>query len=351
MTAKVRQSNFELLRILCMLGVMTNHVLQTCYPQLHTADFGLANDMRVLLMCMSITAVNCFVMISGYFRIRQSWRGFFNLYTQCAFWMLVLTTLSFFFLDGSVMDIGKKTVFALTGSGYWFMIAYFALFLIAPILNIAFENQTQRQRGLSLVALLLIDIYIGYMHQAPEVTIDGYSAIHFIVIYYLGMFLSSISTASVSRGGKNWFLFTLLMVVMHAVKILFPPFAIVFSMRYNSPAVMVASVLFFCWAREWKMQSKAVNWISSSVLAVYIIHMGPFGNHMFFTPLKWMTANCSAWEECIAMILFCLCFYVVCILADKIRMIVCRPINTWAEKKANKMMRSLNVLLKKLKAV
>ena len=65
MTVKVRQSNFELLRILCMLGVVTNHVLQTCYSQLHTSDFSIANDLRVLLMCMSITAVNCFVMISG----------------------------------------------------------------------------------------------------------------------------------------------------------------------------------------------------------------------------------------------------------------------------------------------
>lgn len=198
---KQRQSNFELLRILCMLGVMTNHVLQTCYPQLHSADFSLANDIRVLLMCMSITAVNCFVMISGYFRIRQSWRGFFNLYTQCAFWMLILTTLSFVFLDGSAIDIAKRTIFALTGSGYWFMIAYFALFLFAPILNTAFENQTQGQRRLSLVALLLTDVYIGYMHQAPEVSIDGYSAIHFFVIYYLGMFLSTMRVSK-SGGGK-----------------------------------------------------------------------------------------------------------------------------------------------------
>lgn len=201
MTAKVRQSNFELLRILCMLGVVTNHVLQTCYPQLHTSDFSIANDLRVLLMCMSITAVNCFVMISGYFRIRQSWKSFFNLYTQCAFWMFVLTTLSYLFLDGTMMDIGKKTVFSLTGSGYWFMIAYFALFLFAPILNIAFEHQNSRQRILSLIGLILIDVYIGYMHQAPEVTIDGYSALHFFVIYYLGMYLSTVP--NIKMGGEN----------------------------------------------------------------------------------------------------------------------------------------------------
>ncbi len=184
-----------------MLGVLTNHVLQNCYLQLHSADFGWANDFRILLMCMSITAVNCFVMISGYFRIRQSWRGFFNLYTQCAFWMLVLTSLSFFFFDGTLKDILVKTVFSLTGSGYWFIVAYFALFLFAPLLNAAFENQSHRQRTLSLVALVLMDVYIGYAHQAYEVSINGYNAIHFFVIYYIGMFLSSVKVVEIANGG------------------------------------------------------------------------------------------------------------------------------------------------------
>lgn len=327
MTVKVRQSNFELLRILCMLGVMTNHVLQNCYPQLHTADFGLANDMRVLLMCMSITAVNCFVMISGYFRIRQSWKGFFNLYTQCAFYMLILTTLAAVFLDGSIIDIGKKTIFALAGSGYWFMTAYFALFLFAPLLNVAFERQDARQRAISLIALLLIDVYIGYMHQAQEVTIDGYSAIHFFVIYYLGMYLSTVK--NVNYGGVKWLSFSLVMVVMHAIKIVFPPFAIVFSMRYNSPAVMIASVLLFCWVKEWRMQSKVINWISTSVLSVYIIHMGPFGSYYFFEPLKWITANWSPMMVCMGTVLFIIVFYAACILVDKVRMIVCLPISGW----------------------
>lgn len=45
MTIKVRQSNFELLRILCMLGIVTNHVLQNCYPQLHLNAWGACSGM------------------------------------------------------------------------------------------------------------------------------------------------------------------------------------------------------------------------------------------------------------------------------------------------------------------
>lgn len=68
-----RQSNLELLRILSMFGVLTSHSLTAMYD-LHTANFSLPNEIRVYIMNASVLAVNCFVLISGYFQIKQSWR-------------------------------------------------------------------------------------------------------------------------------------------------------------------------------------------------------------------------------------------------------------------------------------
>lgn len=56
-----RQSNFELLRVLCMWGVLTCHVLQTLY-ELHTSNFTVGGELRSLLMNCSIIAVNCFIL-------------------------------------------------------------------------------------------------------------------------------------------------------------------------------------------------------------------------------------------------------------------------------------------------
>ncbi len=67
--SNLRESNFELLRILCMLGVIVNHALQSLY-ELHTTDFSLANNVRIIIMDAAIVAVNCFIFISGYFRIK-----------------------------------------------------------------------------------------------------------------------------------------------------------------------------------------------------------------------------------------------------------------------------------------
>ena len=85
-----RQSNLELLRILSMFGVLTSHSLTAMYD-LHTANFSLPNEIRVYIMNASVLAVNCFVLISGYFQIKQSWRGFVKLLSPCFFYVLFFT--------------------------------------------------------------------------------------------------------------------------------------------------------------------------------------------------------------------------------------------------------------------
>lgn len=203
---KERESNFELLRILCMFGVLTSHVLQNCYPSLHAGDFSLQNELRILLMNMSIVAVNCFIMISGYFRIKQTLRSFLNLYLQLVFYCGIFSIIGLIFGHDSVIEMLKRTIFPFTEGGMWFMTAYFALFLMVPLINVGFDNLNKERRLLTLVCLILVDVYVGYMHQCKEVTTNGYHIFHFITIYYIGMFLSSHKFKSNIKWGGVWIL-------------------------------------------------------------------------------------------------------------------------------------------------
>lgn len=204
MATKVRQSNFELLRILCMLGVLCNHTLQHVYTDLNSAVNYPVHHAQIFLMSMSIIAVNCFVLISGYFRIKQSWKGFLNLFTQCAFYALVCSLIGVAIHEVSIIDAIKKTVFALSESGMWFIVAYFGLYLVAPFLNAGYQNLNDSKKTPMLAMMLLLDVYLGYMHQSPEVSVDGYHVIHFITLYYIGCYLSEQPIkVFASMGGKN----------------------------------------------------------------------------------------------------------------------------------------------------
>lgn len=198
---KVRQSNIELLRILSMLGVIVNHALQSCY-ELHTADFSMANHLRIVVMDASIVAVNCFVFISGYFRIRQSWKGLFGLYTELLFYAVVSFVAGCFLSEDYSIRSGLTTIiFPITANGMWFIPVYFALWLMAPLLNAALDHQDRRGRRMTLLLLLLIDVYIGYMHQVEEISVNGYHLIHFVTLYYLGANLKEFEKSCTKWGG------------------------------------------------------------------------------------------------------------------------------------------------------
>ena len=185
-TTFIRQSNFELLRILCMFGVITGHALQSLY-ELHTSSFSVLNTFQILLMNACVLAVNCFVMISGYFRIKQSWKGITGLWLQLLFYAFLSFVLCLLLKPEQSLLLGlKRMLFPLSESGLWFIVAYFGLYLCAPIINAALDGQSRNQKLWSLALLLIVDVYLGYMHQVEEVTINGYHIFHFIVIYWLG---------------------------------------------------------------------------------------------------------------------------------------------------------------------
>lgn len=315
-----RQSNLELLRILSMFGVLTSHSLTAMYD-LHTANFSLPNEIRVYIMNASVLAVNCFVLISGYFQIKQSWRGFVKLLSPCFFYVLFFSLIAFFMGKMNIKEMVIRSIFPLTETNMWFLITYFGLFLLSPLLNTAFNAQDKIQRIITLICLLFIDVYLGYMHQSKEITIDGYHLIHFVVIYYLGSFVKSInlkiSNLRLLWGG--YFFLVLLMTMFHMIKMVFSPIAIVYSMRYNSPSVKFVSLFLFILFTQLNIKSKKINWIASSVLAVYIISEQLVINRFYYGGLCYIQQNYSEWTVIVVIPCIMVLFYLSCIFIDKMR--------------------------------
>jgi surface polysaccharide O-acyltransferase-like enzyme len=83
---KVRQSNFELLRIIAMFMVL---ILHADFQALGAPDkaelikFPLAATIKVIFEMACIVAVNVFVLISGWFGIRPSVKGISKFIFQC----------------------------------------------------------------------------------------------------------------------------------------------------------------------------------------------------------------------------------------------------------------------------
>lgn len=279
----IRQSNFELLRILSMAGVMLNHTLQNLW-NIHVPEVTWDNECRIFLMNWAILAVNCFIMISGYFTIKLTWRGVVRYYLQCLFYMALCVAVSAVVNHSVGLSDIARVVFA-ASEGDWFIRCYFALMLVSPLLNKAIHAMTDSEMRLSLVLMLIVDVYLGYMHQVKEVAPEGYELVHLATVYLIG---SYISRKPVSRLPWGWLLMgmLLLMTGLHIVKMRFFPISVIYSLHYNSPCLIVASVMMFLWARTWQLQNKAVNWFAGGVFAVYLIHCNPYISPYYWQLMK-----------------------------------------------------------------
>jgi len=96
---------------------------------------------------------------------------------------------------------------------------------------------------------------------------------------------------------------------------------------YNSPILILMSVLFFLIFTTFDFISKSINWIAASVFAVYMVHE----NHWFFRT-EWYAMIESQYQNCsgipFAIILLSECFLIFAgsILLDKVRGYLMRPI-------------------------
>ena len=91
---KERLSNIELLRIVAMLFVLIVHSDFVALGTPSTNDCmesGIASFTRIFLETLSYVCVNVFVLISGWFGIKPSKKGFCNFIFQCFFFYLVYT--------------------------------------------------------------------------------------------------------------------------------------------------------------------------------------------------------------------------------------------------------------------
>lgn len=86
---KQRNSSVEILRFLLMLLIIVWHSLVHGVGLTsigNIPDFGISYLPTLIICSIAAVAVDCFMLISGYFGIRFSWKGLANLVFSCLFY-------------------------------------------------------------------------------------------------------------------------------------------------------------------------------------------------------------------------------------------------------------------------
>ena len=158
-----RQSNIELLRIVAMFMIVLSHamVLGIGEPNLKMMHQNTCFAIGELFSnSLTIVGVNIFVLISGWFGIRSSIKGFLNFIFLCLFYSISLYLITNFFypniVELSSLLEGIRSCFYLLPMKNWFVRAYICLYILAPMINSYVESATQKQLKLFLISFFLI---------------------------------------------------------------------------------------------------------------------------------------------------------------------------------------------------
>lgn len=290
----IRESNFELARIVAMLFVLISHsnFLSLGWPTYQDSVSTPWNTVfRLFVQSFSAVSVNLFVLISGWFGIKPTLRKGLHLLSVTLFYsILIFITLSLIKgKDYVTLDSIKNAL--LLSTGYWFIKSYLFLMILSPALNLLVENVSNKTLGSIIIILFCFQTYFGWTDASFDYH-HGFSSLLFIFLYLLARYVKAYWENV--RYSKYLYLsvYAILTAIMTIISFastrvpMIPSSLVRYTFMYLNPIVILSSLSLLLYFSKLHFKSKTINWVASSVLAVYLIHSNDsvlplFGDYIY----------------------------------------------------------------------
>lgn len=262
-----RNSSFELLRLLCIYGIIVMHI----WGSIDSAMTPGNTVWHVLANSVGNVGVTCFILISGYFGIRFDLKKLIRLDLMVIFFTVAGTL--------AVGDFGAKALIKacipVISRQYWFITCYFALCILAPFLNRIPERLSREAfRNLLLVFLLLFSVIPTF--TTYDIMQDaGKGLAHFIMIYLTGRYLALYHGNAAYRSGRlvSGFLLSTAIIFLSDGALTFWHDGVIYSTfaRDCSLFIIASAVLLVLCFSQMRFTNRVINRAAGDVLAVYVL--------------------------------------------------------------------------------
>lgn len=296
-----RNSSFELLRLILMAMVVLHHSIlfgvgltgiMSLPPDLEAAPPRAWWPMAIGMEYICICAVDCFILISGYFGIRTSLSKIATLLFALLFYAFTLNAVPYA-MEGDFHSALRSMLF-LSHSSYWFVIDYLFLMAFTPLINEAFETKPAAFVYTFTGALAIISIYFGFLWE-HQVNSDGYTLMQFIFMYCIGRIIRHNDI----RIGKVKALAAYIGIAVLAAAIMY---ILAYSgdylkagkvLRYNDPLVITSAILLMLIFKDLRFESRIINRIARSAFGIYLFHSSIFVSERLYPFIRYQKTICE----------------------------------------------------------
>jgi surface polysaccharide O-acyltransferase-like enzyme len=274
---KIRQSNFELLRIIAMLLIVTHHY-SVHGGWVFPSGFEVHKFYAQSLSIGGKLGVNLFVLITGYFAYESKfkWNGIISTVSKTWFYSIVI--LLIFYIATPSTITAKMFIMNMLPFGYWFVTAYIVLLAISPFINIMLNKLTKKLHLKFLIIFTIISVtpllngpvgnlsFFIYLYCIGAYIKEYYEHINIpksyiltAIVINIGLILLSIATLDYLSGINNIFNHPL------------------YFIKSASPFIMFLTISIFIYFKQLNIgRNKYINLVSSSMFGVYLIHDNHF---------------------------------------------------------------------------
>ena len=290
---KERLSNFDLLKIVSMLFIILGHIL--LHGNVLNNTIGTTNMLLTFIMLILMVHVNSFVLVTGFFQYKKTFKMSKLVQLNNAMWFYKVFIMIIFLVFGITKLTNIEifqTILPINYDDYWFISTYLLLYISTPLLNLIIKNINKKQHKLTIITMLLIiSVLSTITNQVAYNNNYGYSLSNFIMLYFIGSYISKYNIRVFKELDKktlrlililiillssalNLFIFSLLNTIQDKSEFIKYIADIAINARYSycNPLIIISSISYFLLFKTFNIKNKIITYISTLTFGVYLIH-------------------------------------------------------------------------------
>ena len=269
-----RQSGIELMRCFAMVCIIVYHMLcLTIAPLVPDVLFYKAIQIPLHI------GVPLFFLISGYFGIKFSLRGLMRYSSKVYFYFIPLTVIPAYFIDHESLREIFRLFFIYGHDKHWYVNCYLYLFLFSPVINKYLDGISLKKRIYLLAILFFMAVYVGDIIKGDRYLVEGKNITNVLMYYVIGNTIKQYQHLWKTIGMFKLVSCSIILNIGLVLSYLNIPYLSdriwSYSFPYNSPLIIVNSIVVFFIFAKMTFASKFINWVSGGIFTCYLLQCVP----------------------------------------------------------------------------
>ena len=287
-----RESNLELLRIICMVFLVAHHF--AVHGGLLGLDFSLPKYVGLIFLPVGKICFIAFIAISMFFLVDGTNKSerFLKCWLEVIFYSVSLTIITWF-MGGCIRfrDL-VSSFFVMISNSHGFAASYLLFLLIYPFILKATKKTTKKQARYLLIVVFWIQILSQIFRTWTGYTQPVFSELTlFIFCYVLSLNLKRYPIKQLDNKWFDFFLVLLIYVYVYSINM------VAYTGNLNEMSSFLCGItgdessiffivggyaLFYFFKNLHIPNSKMINYIASCTFGVLLIHDHNFFRHLFW---------------------------------------------------------------------